>query len=135
MRFQYIELPGERAALPRPVVPVQLEGLDVLQHCLADSGSVSNRFPMWLVSAAGLSLADSIAVDRIAVAGLLTNGRLLRVDLSVGSFRFDAPVWFCDPWPFDFGLLGQEGFFRYFRVTLCAAEGWLELAPEAEPNQ
>jgi hypothetical protein len=27
-------------------------------------------------------------------------------------------------------LLGQEGFLRYFRLTLCAAEGWLELEPE-----
>ena len=27
-------------------------------------------------------------------------------------------------------LLGQEGFLRYFRVTLCAAEYWLEVEPE-----
>jgi len=42
----------------------------------------------------------------------------------------DAAVWFCDPWPAPFGLLGLEGSFRCFRVTICAAEGWLDVVPE-----
>ena len=29
-------------------------------------------------------------------------------------------------------LLGQEGFLRFFRVELCAAEGWLEVEAEAQ---
>jgi len=32
-------------------------------------------------------------------------------------------------WPYG-GLLGQEGFLRSFRVTLCAAEYWLEVEPQ-----
>jgi len=44
--------------------------------------------------------------------------------------RYDAPVSFCDPWPFAFNLLGQEGFLRFFRLTLCAADCWLEIEPE-----
>lgn len=55
---------------------------------------------------------------------------MARADLSFGESRIDAPVWFCEPWPFAFHLLGQEGFLRYFRVTICAAEGWLECEPE-----
>jgi hypothetical protein len=132
VRFPYVELPGERRSLPRPALPVQVELEHLFHLCLLDSGSVANRLPAELAAEAGLSLDDALETDRIAIAGLLTNGRLLGVDLSVGAFQFDAPVWFCEPWPFDFGLLGQEGFFRFFRITFCAAEGWLELVPEAE---
>ena len=75
-------------------------------------------------------MCDPLDEAEIAVAGVRTTGRLVNVELTVSTVRFQAPAWFCDPWPFSFGLLGQEGFFRFFRVTLCAAEGWLDLAPE-----
>lgn len=56
---------------------------------------------------------------------------LLAPALTTAGVRYDAPVTFCDPWPFAFNLLGQEGFLRFFRLTICAAEFWLELEPEA----
>lgn len=133
MRFPFIELPGEFRPLIRPAVPVQVEDLDdAPQVCLLDSGAVSNRLPAWLAGAAGLSLDDAIAEDEIVVGGARTTGRLLQVELTLGDVRFQAPAWFCEPWKLSFGLLGQEGFFRFFRVTLCAAEGWLECEPEEE---
>ncbi|HEY4621516.1 MAG TPA: retropepsin-like aspartic protease [Gaiellaceae bacterium] len=133
MRFPFIELPGELRPLIRPAVPVQIEDLDdAPQVCLLDSGAVSNRLPAWLADAAGLSLDDALAQDEIVVGGARTTGRLLQVELTLGDVRFQAPAWFCDPWNLSFGLLGQEGFFRFFRVTLCAAEGWLECEPEEE---
>ena len=79
---------------------------------------------------AGIPLDSPLATDDLLVAGLRTTGRCVRVELTVASHRFDAPVWFCDPWPFGFGLLGQEGFFRFFRVTVCAAHDWVELVQE-----
>jgi len=133
LRFPFIELPGELRPLIRPAVPVQIEDLDdAPQVCLLDSGAVSNRLPAWLADAAGLSLDDALAQDEIVVGGARTTGRLLQVELTLGDVRFQAPAWFCDPWNLSFGLLGQEGFFRFFRVTLCAAEGWLECEPEEE---
>lgn len=73
---------------------------------------------------------DPLDEDEIVIGGIRTRGRCVRVDLTIASHRFDAPVWFCDPWPFAFGLLGQEGFFRFFKVTIRAAENWLECEPE-----
>ena len=39
-------------------------------------------------------------------------GALARVNLTVtdgaDEFSWDAPVWFCDPWPHPFGLAGLE---------------------------
>lgn len=112
-------------------MPIQIEDLDdAPQLCLLDSGATSNRFPAWLADAAGLSLGDALDEDEIVVGGARTTGRLLPVELTLGDVRFQAPAWFCDPWNLSFCLLGQEGFFRFFRVTFSAAEGWLECEPE-----
>ncbi|CAN5756503.1 hypothetical protein BH20ACT1_BH20ACT1_12310 [soil metagenome] len=50
--------------------------------------------------------------------------------LTVGDHAWIAPVWFCDPWPLGFHILGQEGFLRWFTVTVRAAHDQLELTPE-----
>ena len=71
-------------------------------------------------------------IEPIAVAGLTTTAHHARATLTVAGFRYDAPVTFCDPWPFPFSVLGQEGFLRYFRVTLCARDGWLDVEPERD---
>lgn len=55
--------------------------------------------------------------------------RTLTVGLRLGSHAWEAPVSFCEPWPWDFQLLGQEGFLRFFRVTIEAAAGRLEVTP------
>lgn len=129
MRFPFLELPGERLVL-RPVVPITVEGLeDAPQLCLVDTGALRNRFGRWLAEAAGVPLAEALE-EEFAVGGVITKGWMARVELSLGGSRFDAPVWFCDPWPFSFNLLGQEGFLRYFRVTISTAESWLECKPE-----
>ena len=131
MRFPFLELPGARRPLGRPVVPVQLEDLEEAPLlCLLDTGATGNRLGAELADIAGISLDEPLDEDEVVVAGLRTRGRCVRVDLTVAGLRYDAPTWFCEPWPFAFGLLGQEGFFRFFRVTIAATHGWLECEPE-----
>jgi predicted aspartyl protease len=130
VRFEFNELPGERSRLPRPVLPVQFEDIgDTPQRCLVDTGSTTNRFGIWLAEAAGLDLA-CVPQDEVVVGGVKTTAKHARAALTIAGHRYDAPVTFCDPWPFPFNLLGQEGFLRFFRVTICAAEYWLEVEPE-----
>lgn len=131
MRFAFLELPGEgRGALVRPVVPVQVEDLEEApQLCLVDTGSSANRFGAWLAEATGVDLSGAPETT-LNIGGVTTLARHARAELTIASMRYDAPVSFCDPWPFAFNLLGQEGFLRFFRVTLCAAEDWLEVEPE-----
>lgn len=132
MRFEFVELPDGGPALARPVVPVQVEELEgAPQLCLVDSGSTTNRFGGWVAEAVGIDLSDA-PEDRIVVGGLTTTARHARAALTVAGLRYDAPVSFCDPWPFAFSLLGQEGFLRFFRVTLGAKDFWLEIEPEEE---
>jgi hypothetical protein len=134
VRFEFLELPSEGDLLARPVVPVQFEDLEEApQLCLVDTGSTANRFGAWLAEATGVDLHGA-PTTTLQIGGLTTTARHARADLTVAGRRYDAPISFCDPWPFAFHLLGQEGFLRFFRVTLCAAEYWLDIEPEdAEP--
>ena len=130
MRFTFLELPGERSTLVRPVLPVQVEDLDAApQLCLVDTGSTANRFGFWLAEATGIDLRGAPA-STIAVGGVTTTGWDARADLTIAGVRYDAPVTFCDPWPFAFNLLGQEGFLRFFRLEISAVQSWLEIEPE-----
>lgn len=130
MRFDFLELPGGDSTLLRPVVPVQVEDLEEApQLCLVDTGATQNRFGAWLAEATGIDLTDA-PESNLAVGGVLTTARHIRADLTIAGVRYDAPVTFCDPWPFAFNLLGQEGFLRFFRLQICAAESWLEIEPE-----
>jgi hypothetical protein len=131
VRFDFLELPGGDSALLRPVIPVQVEDLDAApQLCLVDTGATHNRFGAWLAEATGIDLTAAPESD-LAVGGVLTRARYARADLTIAGVRYDAPVTFCDPWPFAFHLLGQEGFLRFYRLEICAAQSWLEVEPES----
>lgn len=131
LRFDFHELPGDPSALARPVLSVRVEDLvEASQLCLIDTGSLTNRFPRWVADEVGVELGESPG-ESVTIAGVTTSAWHSRVDLTIAGVRYDAPVTFCDPWPFAFGILGQEGFFRFFRVTICAKEFWLDVEPEA----
>ncbi len=136
MRLPFLELPEAGRPVARPVVGVELEqayGMPILS--LLDTGALGNRYGVQVAALAGVDLDEPLAEADIAVGGIQTSGRCVRVDLTVAGHRYDAPVWFCDPWPLGFGVLGQEGFFRFFRVTICAAEGWVECVPEPDEER
>ncbi|MPZ86664.1 MAG: hypothetical protein GEU81_01060 [Nitriliruptorales bacterium] len=100
------------------------------QTCLVDSGALHNRFGRVLADVAGIDLSDGER-ERFGVGGFLTEAATVPVRLQLGEAVWQAPVSFCDPWPLDFQILGQEGFLRFFRTTLCAAEGWVECTFES----
>jgi hypothetical protein len=130
VRFDFLELPGGESTLIRPVVPVQVEDLEEApQLCLVDTGATTNRFGAWLAEATGIDLSGA-PESTIVAGGVTATAHHARAQLTIAGVRYDAPVTFCEPWPFAFNLLGQEGFLRFFRLTVCAAEGWLEVVPE-----
>lgn len=133
MRFAYKELPGDDGDFIRPVVPVRLAGQKAVLHaCLIDSGALHNRFALWAAEAAGVALDDGIET-RIAVGGVLTHAITVPVDLQLLDAHWHAAVSFCDPWPFGFQLLGQEGFFRFFEATFRASRYSFDLRPDLGP--
>lgn len=133
MELPYLELPGQPVGYLRPTVAVRLGGQEAVAHlCLLDSGALHNRFGSWVAEAAGIELPAELP-ETAALGGVLTRAASVPVDLRIGAHAWRAPVWFCDPWPFSFNLLGQEGFFRFFTVTFRAAHSTVALEPELGP--
>jgi len=131
MNFPFKELPGTSGDYLRPAVPVTVGGMTrAPQLCLLDTGALHNRFGAWVADAAGIDLAGADE-ERIAIGGFVASARRASVALTLGDFTWEGPVWFCDPWPLAFHLLGQEGFFRWFDVRLRAATYEIEIVPEA----
>lgn len=129
MRLGFRPLPGAQDITPRPILDVRVSGLPRFGlGCLVDTGSLHNRFAAWVAEAAGLDLSG-VPTQSIGVGGRPTIARTVPVTLGVGEVTWEAPVSFCDPWPWDFQLLGQEGFFRWFRVVIEAADRSLEITP------
>lgn len=135
MRFGFRELPvlsgpGTRA---RPILDVVVEGLELApQACLLDSGATAVRMGVHVAEIVGIELSGAPTTE-VAVGGALVKGRMAEVSLEIAdgdnAHRWDAPVWFCDPWTPGFGLLGLTGFFDHFLVTMAAYEESFELQP------
>lgn len=136
MRFQFRALPaasgGELTA--RPVVDIALEGLLAAPiECLLDTGALRTRVSAELAPLAGIELDDALT-EEFFVAGRRTVGMFARVALTItdgtDEHSWDAPIWFCDPWPHPFGLAGLEGFLHHFVVTVSAYHGYLDVEPQ-----
>jgi hypothetical protein len=135
MRFAFRALPaaGGGVLTPRPVVDIALEGLIAAPvGCLLDTGAQRTRMSAELAPLAGVELSGALTEDFL-IGGLKTVGALARVNLAVtdgaDEFSWEAPVWFCDPWPRPFGLAGLEGFLHHFIVTIRAYDGCLDVEP------
>lgn len=129
MRFDFRPLPGMDDPTPRPLLDVRLDGLERGSLVgLVDSGALHNRFGTFVARQAAIDL-DGAPPESIALAGRVLTAHTVTVGLQLGEHRWEAPVSFCDPWPWDFQLLGQEGFLRWFRVTFQAADRWMDVEP------
>jgi hypothetical protein len=131
VRHSFQALPGHTGR-PRPVVDLVVEGLELApQACLLDTGATDIRMGHHVAELAGIDLSDAID-DEIVVGGLQTTGRPASVQLELRqgkeSHTWAATVYFCDPWPWAFGLLGLGGL-DPFLVSINTYEEWVELHP------
>ena len=90
-----------------------VEGLELApQACLLDTGASDVRMGEHVAELAGVELETTDSRE-IVVGGLRTSGRAARVELALrqgsSSHAWSSTVYFCDPWPWAFGLLGLGG--------------------------
>lgn len=131
MRRSFQALPG-LTGRARPIVDLVVEGLELApQGCLVDTGASDIRMGQHVADLAGIELDTAIRRE-IVVGGLRTTGRAaaVRLELRQGSasLAWTATVYFCDPWPFAFGLVGLAGLDPFLTVV-DSYEEWLELRP------
>ena len=100
MKRLYAELPGEEAGIARPVLDVVVEGLvEAPLRCLVDSGSIHTLMPVWVAREAGLELGEG--EDRnLRLGGGAVTARFARAQLTAAGQQWEAPVGFCEPWPY-----------------------------------
>jgi Aspartyl protease len=116
----------------RPVIPVVVEDNDLLPYwCLIDTGALRNLMPLDLAHEAGVDL-DEWPTETVSAGGRDYRAHHARCSLTVAGRTFEAPVSFCEGWLPSFGLLGQDGFLRYFRLEMSAAGEWFDLTWEAD---
>ena len=127
MIVSYTELPGGPDATPRPLLDVAVGDVDdVLVPCIVDSGAVHTLLPRWTADLATIDLSGA-PMRKLGVAAQTVEAAMTTVALTVGEHRWEAEVGFCDRWPYGWGLLGQQAFFRHFEVTFRAADFELQL--------
>jgi hypothetical protein len=120
---RYTELPETTGSAARPVLDVTVADVgSVLVPCLVDSGAVNTLLPNWIADVDGVDLSH-VAPRRVGFGGETVSTRFATVALSVDVLAWEATVGFCDPWPFAWGVLGHDSFFRWFTVTFRAAGG------------
>jgi hypothetical protein len=129
VKHAFQELPG-LAVRSRPVVDLIVEGLDLApQACLLDTGATDVRMGEHVADLAGIELTRSLAQE-VIIGGVRTVGRAARARLELrdedNDHAWTPTVFFCDPWPWAFGLLGLGGM-DPFQVTLAPYEEWVEL--------
>jgi hypothetical protein len=131
MRHAFQALPGQ-IGRARPVVDLVIGGLDVApQACLIDTGATEIRTGRHVAELAGLDLTGAV-LETVIVGGLRTAASRIPVELELregrSSHSWSPTVYFCDPWPWAFGLLGLSGL-DPFLVTIDAYAEWSELRP------
>lgn len=73
---------------------------------------------------------EGIEPEELTLGGFRTEAWSLPIQLTLEGTTWEAPVSFCEPWPLSFHLLGQEGFFRWFEVTIRAARFTVDITTE-----
>jgi hypothetical protein len=131
VRHPFQALPGQ-VGRARPVIDLVVEGLELApQACLLDTGAADIRMGEHVAELAGVELNEGVSAE-VVVGGLRTSGRGATVQLELRQGRqshvWRPTIYFCDPWPWAFGLLGLSGL-DPFLVTINAYEEWCELKP------
>jgi hypothetical protein len=131
VRYDFQALPGI-GGRARPVVDLVVEGLELApQACLLDTGASEVRMGEHVAELAGIDLMAT-DIREIVVGGLRTSARAASVQLELrrrsGSHAWSPTFYFCDPWPWAFGLLGLAGLDPFLAIV-DSYEEWVELQP------
>ena len=131
MIVRYSEFPDATRSEPRPLLDVAIADVSrVLVPCLVDSGALNTLLPRWVADVTGVDVSGADQ-RTVGVGGSDTRVRFAVVTLEAAELAWEAEVGFCDPWPYAWGLLGHDSFFRWFTVTLRAASLEFEIEPIA----
>lgn len=140
MKFAYKKIPiiGDLKArqvtfVYRPIIPVQIKYKDqkVSYEALIDSGADQCIFHSEIAELLGISWQEGKKCSFGGVSGKLLKGFISSVNLIVRGNEIKTKAVFSSEIPsWGYGILGQNDFFRFFRVRFVFQKKVVEITPE-----
>ena len=146
MKFPYERYPAHpipthpnRTSVLRPTLPVYLinkeNGAETGYLALLDSGADYCIFHASIGEAVGIDISSGAKMEYVGVSGIKQAAYFHNVALSIGGWKFDCYAGFSydfDKIQMPYGVLGQDGLFDKFKVTLDVNK--LEIELKENPN-
>ncbi len=117
----------------RPVIPIRVKhkGRAIGYEALIDSGADYCIFHSELAEIMGIAWDKGEIVSLGGVGGKKFKGRFSKVKISVGGNEIETKVLFSDDIPdFGYAILGQVGFFEFFRIRFIYQKGEIQIKAE-----
>jgi len=144
MKFKFVKFPPiltqpqhkEKGRLA-PIIPVGIFNKSDLNkfiyiRALIDSGAGFSIFPAEIGEAIDLEIENELVVPIQGIYKSTFDSYLHEIILEVGGWKFETYACFCRV-ETAFPVLGQEGFFNLFKVTLNHSKAEIELKNVVTP--
>ncbi len=134
MTFKYTR---HSSTILRPIIRIALshDGFTIPHFALVDSGADKNVFAYEIGELLGLDLPSGEVAEAVGITGEPTELYIHPVTLIVGEESFTTEVAFSralDKLPY--GVVGQFGFFDYFKVEFDLSQEKIQLSRHARPT-
>lgn len=137
MKFKYLKFPAEPTeAFPdrkyalRPVLPVTIEnnGKKIKYFVLVDSGADHNIFHAAIGEELGIDVKSGKIIQFWGVSNNKQTAYYHNVKVSIGGWEHDCFIGFSyDIEHMPYGLLGQDDFFKKFKIIFDYSKKQFEL--------
>ena len=133
MTFPYFEFDPH---ILRPIIPIIIKSTKkvAFYSVLIDSGADHCIFNLGTAKALGIKLKSK---DKTIISGIgkgLIQGYWNELELRVAGKIYTTKVIFANISDYGYGILGQQGFFDHFDVTLSYHKKTIEIQPIRYPN-
>jgi hypothetical protein len=138
MKFRYIKAALKEKSsvfgsnVLKPIIPIGLINKErsLGFAALIDSGADFCIFPMGLAESLGVTIDKSKAEGFAGISGEPSRAYFSDLTIEIGGWRYKTLVSFSsDISPRGYGILGQKGFFDFFKVTFDLEKEEIELSP------
>jgi hypothetical protein len=144
MKFKYNKFPSiftqpqlKKKGRLVPLIPVGVFNKSdfnkfIYIRALIDSGAGFSIFPAAIGEAIGLEIENELVVPIMGINKSTFDSYLHEVVFEVGGWKYETCTCFCHA-DTMFPVLGQEGFFSLFKVTLNHSKAEIELKNVVTP--
>lgn len=131
MKFRYKRYDAD---VLRPVIPVilTLNGQHIPYEALVDSGADICIFDAQLADIVGLDVTTGVQRKVAGITGQAEVQYLHRITINVGGWERVIDAGFLpNIGKYGYGILGQRGFFEFFKVAFDFAKETIEVKPRS----